>query len=84
MTSFGPKLEGKIALITGAGSGVGKAMAELFSENGCKVVVVDVLEDRVNDVIAKIGSNARGMINTYRIRIKSKAWLMKPTDQWEK
>jgi len=55
-------LEGKIALITGAGSGVGKAMAELFSENGCKVVVVDVLGERVSQVVAKIGSNASGMV----------------------
>ena len=62
MASFGPKLEGKIALITGAGSGVGKGMAELFSENGCKVVVVDVLGERVNQVVAKIGSNASGMV----------------------
>ena len=62
MTDFGPKLEGKIALITGAGSGVGKAMAELFSINGCKVVVVDVVEDRVKQVVAKIGRNAKGMV----------------------
>jgi len=62
LTSFGPKLEGKIALITGGGSGVGKAMAELFSENGCRVVVVDVIEERVNQVVAKIGTNASGMV----------------------
>ena len=41
---------------------MGKAMAELFSTNGCKVVVVDVIEDRVKQVVAKIGSNARGMV----------------------
>jgi NAD(P)-dependent dehydrogenase (short-subunit alcohol dehydrogenase family) len=55
------KLEGKVALITGAGSGVGRAMAELFSANGSKVVVVDVIEERVKEVVAKIGSNAKGM-----------------------
>jgi NAD(P)-dependent dehydrogenase (short-subunit alcohol dehydrogenase family) len=60
--SFGPKLEGKIALITGAGSGVGRAMAELFSIHGCKVVVVDVIEERVKQTVAKIGGTASGMV----------------------
>jgi len=55
-------LEGKIALITGAGSGVGKAMAELFSENGAKVLIVDVVEQRVKEVVAEIGGSATGMV----------------------
>jgi len=37
-------------------------MAELFSANGYKVVVVDVIETRVKEVVAKIGSNAKGMV----------------------
>ena len=55
-------MEGKIALITGAGSGVGKAMAELFSENGAKVLIVDVVEQRVKEVVAEIGGSATGMV----------------------
>jgi NAD(P)-dependent dehydrogenase (short-subunit alcohol dehydrogenase family) len=63
LASLGLKLEGKVALITGAGSGVGKAMAELFSDSGCKVVVVDVFSERVSQVVEKIGSkNAIGLI----------------------
>ncbi|EAD5192563.1 D-threitol dehydrogenase [Listeria monocytogenes] len=43
----------KVAVVTGAASGIGKAMAELFSEKRAYVVLLDIKED-VKDVAAKI------------------------------
>ena len=39
------RLDGKVALITGAGSGMGRVAAELFAREGARVVVADVVDD---------------------------------------
>ena len=39
------RLDGKVALITGAGSGMGRAAAELFAREGARVVVSDVVDE---------------------------------------
>ncbi len=51
------RLEGKIAVITGGGSGMGKAMAELFTTEGARVVLADV-SGKQNDVAAAINAEA--------------------------
>jgi 3-oxoacyl-[acyl-carrier protein] reductase len=39
------KLQGKVAVITGAGSGFGKETSELFAKEGCRIVVADINTD---------------------------------------
>ncbi|MDG6956725.1 MAG: SDR family NAD(P)-dependent oxidoreductase, partial [Nitrososphaerota archaeon] len=58
-------LDGKAAVITGAGSGVGRAMANLFAENGAAILVADVVAERVDEVVnevrGKTGAQIEGM-----------------------
>lgn len=59
------KLAGKVALITGGGSGIGAASARKFAAEGAKVVVADINEDAVNTVVDELkgaGSEAHGVV----------------------
>ncbi|RVW41571.1 Short-chain dehydrogenase reductase 3b [Vitis vinifera] len=51
-----PRLEGKVALVTGAASGIGEEAVRLFAENGAFVVVADVQDELGHQVISSIGS----------------------------
>ena len=52
------RLAGKIALVTGAASGLGAATARRFVEEGAKVCVGDILEPEASAVVEGLGGNA--------------------------
>ncbi|WP_054958265.1 SDR family oxidoreductase [Paenibacillus dakarensis] len=52
--SSGKRLEGKIAIVTGAGSGIGRASALLMAEQGAKVLLIDIDSERVEKVKEEI------------------------------
>lgn len=48
------RLDNKVAIITGAAGGMGKADALLFVQEGAKVAITDLQEDKIKDVVAEI------------------------------
>jgi NAD(P)-dependent dehydrogenase (short-subunit alcohol dehydrogenase family) len=51
------KLDGKVTIITGAAGGIGQAAARLFSEEGSKLMLVDVNEEVLADTVKTIGED---------------------------
>lgn len=53
------KLKGQVAMITGAGRNIGKAMAKLFASEGAKIVVAEVHEGRGQAVVDEINRSGQ-------------------------
>jgi NAD(P)-dependent dehydrogenase (short-subunit alcohol dehydrogenase family) len=66
------RLEGKVAIISGAASGMGAATARRFAKEGAKVVVADVLEDGGRKVAADI-TRANGTAEFMRLDVTNES-----------
>lgn len=58
-------IKDKIALITGAGSGIGLHIAQVYAKQGAKVIIADLQQDKADsavDLIQKAGGQAMGLV----------------------
>ena len=56
------RLEDKVAIITGAGQGIGLAYAERFLAEGAKVVVAEINEERAASAMKQLDGSGRGRL----------------------
>jgi NAD(P)-dependent dehydrogenase (short-subunit alcohol dehydrogenase family) len=57
------KLSNKIALVTGGTSGIGKATAQEFIEQGATVIITGRYQDTVDSTVKELGANAIGFVS---------------------
>jgi 3-hydroxybutyrate dehydrogenase len=55
------KLQGKVAVVTGAASGIGKEIARTYAREGAKVVIADLNQQGADDVAAELGGAGKAI-----------------------
>lgn len=69
------RLENKIAIITGAASGMGEAMAYTFAEQGAKIVATDIQTEKLNVLVATIKAKGGEIIGIKHDVSYRKEWF---------
>ena len=59
---MGTQLDGKVVVITGGGSGIGRATAQLFANEGAQIVILDIDAERAAETLESLNGNHSSLI----------------------
>jgi len=74
-------LSGKIALVTGAGSGIGASIAEVFAKAGAQVIVTDIKPDGAETTVAQIKS-AGGRADSMQVDVSDELSVQRVAEKF--
>jgi NAD(P)-dependent dehydrogenase (short-subunit alcohol dehydrogenase family) len=77
-------LKGKVIIVTGAGSGIGKAASQVFAAHGARILVADIHGGAAADVAATIGKSAFGMRVDVTVESDAEAMVARAIDVFGK
>ncbi|HLY54067.1 MAG TPA: SDR family NAD(P)-dependent oxidoreductase [Stellaceae bacterium] len=75
-------VDGKVAFITGGGSGIGLGMARVFSANGMKVVIADIRQDHLDAAMAEF-RRTNAAVHPIRLDVTDRAAMAAAADETE-
>lgn len=55
--------QGKTVVVTGGTSGIGKATAKAFADQGANVIITSRKQQNIDDTVAELGSNVKGFVS---------------------
>jgi len=77
------RLSGKIAVITGGGSGIGAAICRAFAEEGAAVAITDIRLQAAQEIAAEI-TRCNGRVGTWAFDVSDRSAVEQAADQIEK
>ena len=74
------EVAGRVAFVTGAGSGIGLGMAKAFSAAGMKVVLADIRRDHLDEAVAQLAP-AGGEVHPIRLDVTDREAVARAADE---
>ena len=76
------QLEGRVAVITGAGEGIGRGIASAFVKEGAKVVIAEINAELGNAAVSELGENAIFVGTDVSVKEDNERMIAAAVDQW--
>jgi 2,3-dihydroxy-2,3-dihydro-p-cumate dehydrogenase len=75
-------LNGRVAIVTGAGGGIGQAIAERLAQEGMRLVIADVVEKHVSARLSELGERAIGHVGDLSKESVVRAMVAKTVERY--